>query len=98
MRPSGRRPDELRRVQFTPHFTRHAEASDAHPSRRSATAFAQRIRPASSSTTTRSDTSDNSATASRWRAIRIRIDRIPACLNRTRVGMLFAAVGAGGIG
>jgi ribonuclease PH len=27
MRPSGRRPDELRRVQFTPHFTRHAEGS-----------------------------------------------------------------------
>jgi len=27
MRPSGRRPDELRRVQFTPHYTRHAEGS-----------------------------------------------------------------------
>ena len=27
MRPSGRRPDEIRRVQFTPHFTRHAEGS-----------------------------------------------------------------------
>jgi ribonuclease PH len=27
MRPSGRRPDELRRVLFTPHFTRHAEGS-----------------------------------------------------------------------
>ncbi len=27
MRPSGRRPDELRRVKFTPHFTRHAEGS-----------------------------------------------------------------------
>ena len=27
MRPSGRRPDELRRVQFTPHFTRHPEGS-----------------------------------------------------------------------
>src|SRR5256885_15717907 len=27
MRPSGVRPDELRRVQFTPHFTRHAEGS-----------------------------------------------------------------------
>jgi ribonuclease PH len=27
MRPSGRRPDELRHVQFTPHFTRHAEGS-----------------------------------------------------------------------
>ena len=27
MRPSGRRPDELRRVRFTPHFTRHAEGS-----------------------------------------------------------------------
>jgi ribonuclease PH len=27
MRPSGRRPDELRRVQLTPNFTRHAEGS-----------------------------------------------------------------------
>jgi ribonuclease PH len=27
MRPSGRRPDELRTVRFTPHFTRHAEGS-----------------------------------------------------------------------
>ena len=27
MRPSGRRPNEIRRVQFTPHFTRHAEGS-----------------------------------------------------------------------
>ena len=27
MRPSGRRPDELRHVQFTPHYTRHAEGS-----------------------------------------------------------------------
>jgi ribonuclease PH len=27
MRPSGRRPDEIRSVQFTPHFTRHAEGS-----------------------------------------------------------------------
>jgi ribonuclease PH len=27
MRPSGRRPDELRAVRFTPHFTRHAEGS-----------------------------------------------------------------------
>ena len=27
MRPSGRRPDELREVRFTPHFTRHAEGS-----------------------------------------------------------------------
>lgn len=27
MRPSGRRKDEMRRVQLTPHFTRHAEGS-----------------------------------------------------------------------
>jgi ribonuclease PH len=27
MRPSGRRPDELRQVQFTLHYTRHAEGS-----------------------------------------------------------------------
>ena len=27
MRPSGRRPDEIRRIAFTPHFTRHAEGS-----------------------------------------------------------------------
>jgi ribonuclease PH len=27
MRPSGRRPDEIRYVRFTPHFTRHAEGS-----------------------------------------------------------------------
>ena len=27
MRPSGRRPDELRSVRFTPRFTRHAEGS-----------------------------------------------------------------------
>jgi ribonuclease PH len=27
MRPSGRRRDELRLVQLTPHFTRHAEGS-----------------------------------------------------------------------
>jgi len=27
MRPSGRRRDEMRRVQLTPHFTRHAEGS-----------------------------------------------------------------------
>jgi len=27
MRPSGRRPDELRTVRFTPRFTRHAEGS-----------------------------------------------------------------------
>src|SRR5437588_6658460 len=27
MRPSGRAPDELRRIAFTRHFTRHAEGS-----------------------------------------------------------------------
>ncbi len=27
MRPSGRRRDEMRHVQLTPHFTRHAEGS-----------------------------------------------------------------------
>ena len=27
MRPSGRRPDEMRGVRFTPRFTRHAEGS-----------------------------------------------------------------------
>ena len=27
MRPSGRRPDQMRDVRFTPRFTRHAEGS-----------------------------------------------------------------------